>query len=171
MLAGNGRDVNQRLKGGVVFLVLGLGFLVGGGYPAYEYVQDSQASEAVDAEVLASDYGRITGSSAQDNEYYVDVTYRYTYEGETYENDGVFLGGGNGELRRGRAEEVAENYAAGDAVTIYVVDGDPGNTYLVRQDMPYWYYILPGIGLILASLGALNVVQGVRGVGPLSGGE
>ncbi len=72
-----------------------------------------------------------------DREYYASVTYRYTDE-----------------------------YAVGDRMTARVVSTDPERSYLIEAAMPWWYYLIPGFGTLLALAGLLNVVQGVRGVGP-----
>lgn len=163
--------MNRRLKGGLVFLVLGAAFFAAGAYPAYQYHQTVSSAEPVTAEVVSSDYDRMTGSSSGDQEYYVNVTYTFAYEGETYTSDREFSSERNGNLRRARAERISENHAPGDEVTAHVIPGNPEKSFLIKEERPYWHYLIPGFGALLAILGAINLVQGVRGVGPMTSSD
>lgn len=149
-----------------MFLVLGAGIFAAGAYVALPHVQDVTGSESVEAEVLAADWHGNSPPGEQGTNYYVDVRYRYTYDGAEHTSESVFPGNRDGQVSRSRAEAIAGDYAAGDTVTANVVPGDPPRSYLVETSVPWWYYLAPGFGALLVAAGLLNVVQGVRGVGP-----
>lgn len=161
-----GTEVNQRLRGGLLFFVIGAAILAGGAYVALPHVQDVNSAEPVDAEVLGTDTYSTSPAGESDREYYANVTYRYSYEGAEYTSDSLFPGNRDEQVSRSRAEEIAGTYAAGDSVTAQVVPDDPTRSYLIEADMPWWYYLAPGFGALLVLAGLLNVVQGIRGVGP-----
>ena len=158
--------MDQRLRGGLVFLVLGVAILAGGAYVALPHVQGVNSAEPVEGEVLGTDTYSTSPSGESDREHYANVTYRYTYEGTEYMSDSLFPANRDEQVSRSRAEEIAGMYAAGDSVTVQVVPDDPTRSYLIEADMPWWYYLAPGFGALLALTGLLNVVQGIRGVGP-----
>lgn len=158
--------MNQRLRGGLVFLLLGIAAAAGGGYMAYPHVEDTSNAVTVDAEILGTDTYTIRPAGESDRQYYANVTYRYTYDGTEYTSDTLFPGNRDEQVSRSRAEEIANDYTAGDQVTAYVVPDDPERSYLIESSMPWWYYLIPGVGVLMALAGLLNVVQGIRGVGP-----
>lgn len=158
--------MNQRLRGGLVFLLLGIAACAGGGYVAYPHVEDTSNAEAVEAEILGSNTYSTSPAGESDRNYYANVTYRYTYDGREYTSDTLFPGNRDEQVSRDRAEEIASEYAVGDRVTAQVVSTDPERSYLIEADMPWWYYLIPGFGALLALAGLLNIVQGIRGVGP-----
>lgn len=116
--------------------------------------------------MLGTDTYSTSPSGESDREHYANVTYRYTYEGTEYMSDSLFPANRDEQVSRSRAEEIAGMYAAGDSVTVQVVPDDPTRSYLIEADMLWWYYLAPGFGALLALTGLLNVVQGIRGVGP-----
>lgn len=154
--------MSQVLKGGILFLAVGVVCIVGGASPIYDYQQSVDRAEAVDGEILSSDWERVSNPSDEGTDYRVEITYRFTYEGTEYTRDEVFPDGRNGGLSRSSAESTAENHPAGDEVTVYVVDGDPEDTYLVQDGLALRYYLLPAFGVLLSFLGAQNVVQWAR---------
>lgn len=151
-----------------MFLFLGVAIAAGGAYPIYDYQQTVDRAEPVDGEIESSDWERNYEPSEEGKDYSVSIEYRFTYEGTEYTSNEVFPDGRNGELSMSRAQTVAGNHPEGEEVTAYVVDGDPRDTYLVQNGIPWWYYPIAGFGLLLASLGGFNVVQGIRGVGPMT---
>jgi len=143
--------------------VLGLGFFAAGAYFAAPHVLDTANSQPVAAEIVSSDWGTYSTTEGQTRAY-VDVTYRYTYEGEEYTGDTVFPGGRNQLPSGHRAEQIARNYSAGSTATVHVVAG--GDTYLIETAMPWWYYLIPGFGALIAILGAWNLVRWLLGAEP-----
>ncbi|MFC7133211.1 MULTISPECIES: DUF3592 domain-containing protein [Salinibaculum] len=155
--------MHQRVRGGIIALVLGVAFVAGGVYWAAPHVLDTMNSEPVEAEIVSSNWTRYeTGDGASG--YILDVTYRYSYDGQQYEGDTVFPGDRNRVSSGIRAGEVIRNHSPGDRATAYVVAGDGTDSYLVESSMPWWHYLAPGFGLLLAIAGVVNVLQGVRGV-------
>lgn len=155
--------MHQRLKGGLIALVLGVGFLAAGVYWAAPHVVDTMNSEPVEADIVSSDWTRYETTDGATG-YTLDITYRYSYDGRQYESDTVFPGDRNRVSSLVRAGEVIRNHSAGDRTTAYVVSGDGSNSYLVESSMPWWYYLAPGFGLLLVVTGVVNAVQGLRGV-------
>lgn len=159
------KEVNRRLKGGLVFLVLGVGAMAIGGYWAYPHVSDTTFSEPVEAEIVSANWDSVSTSEGGQR-HYVNITYRYTVDGDQYTDDTAFPDERNEVTSSARAEEIATNYSAGQRVTAFVVPSDPDRAYLIEAAMPWWYYGVPGFGALISGMGLLNLVQGIRGVDP-----
>lgn len=124
----------QRL---ILGLILGLGFILGGGYLLYDGVEAVATADEVEATVIDSTVaGGSSPGEATERVYSVEITYEYTYEGETYRNDDVFPEGSadaNEFSNRGTAETLVEQYPAGETVTAYVDPDDPDDAHLENE--------------------------------------
>jgi hypothetical protein len=153
--------MNQRLRGGVAFLVLGLLFFGGGAYSMYPQLYDVNNAEPVNAEVVSSAVDSDRPPGENDRRHYVRITYAFEYEGDVYTSTRVFPGDRGNETSQSTAESLQEEYSAGESVTAYVVDGDPERAFLVNSGPPYAHYLIPGFGAVVALVGALGLLQSV----------
>ena len=144
----------------VLAVGLGLACMLGGGYLLYDAVQTATGTEEVDAEILT------TGVSGDpNNDYRVQISYEYTYGGESYTSDNVFPGTGVEEFSsRGSAEDFVAEYPEGETVTAYVDPDDPSSAHL-EAEIPgrniIGYGVVFVIGLV-AFLGGLKMVFPLR---------
>lgn len=163
--------MNQRLKGGIVFLFLGLLIFGGGAYSMYPQFYDVNNAEPVDAEIVSSEVDTNRPPGESDRKHYIEIKYTFQYEGESHASWQVYPGGRSNQTSWSNANSLQSEYSAGDSVTAHVVDGDPEQAFLVKSSPPLTHYLIPGVGAVMMLLGALNVVQGIRGVGPLAGDD
>jgi len=140
---------------------LGLACLLGGGYLLYDTFQTAAGAEEVDAEVLSAGV-----SGEGDTDYRVQISYEYTYEGESYTSDNVFPGTGVEEFSsRGSAEEFIADYPEGGTVTAYVDPDNPSDAHLeaeARGQNVLGYGVVLLIGLV-TFLGGLKMAVSLRG--------
>lgn len=104
-----------------------------GGYLAYStFTQQTQANTAVEATVLSSEFDP---EGRYDDDFYVFIEYRYSYEGETYTSDNIYPGASSRVIDdEQRAREIIQQYPAGETVTAYVNGDDPTESYLIEAD-------------------------------------
>ncbi|WP_338738781.1 DUF3592 domain-containing protein [Haloplanus salilacus] len=138
---------------GIALVILvGLGAV---GYGAYSHTAQTSAldsPERVDATVVSAS---IETWSTNGVSYAPDVTYNYTYEGETYTSSNVYPGTLPKQFdRRGAAEEVLAAYESDETVRAYVPPDSPEGAYLEREtnNKPF----------LVIGLGALFLLAGVR---------
>ncbi|GAA0505514.1 Protein of unknown function [Halorubrum aquaticum] len=156
-----GREVDP-VRGGLLFLVVGLAIA---GYGGYDYLQQQQAietAESVEATVLETDVDSTSSGSSPDVDYYPFVRYEYAYRGETHTATGVYPASVQRSYdTRSAASEAIEEYQAGETVTAYVTPDSPGDAFLRRQrsNAPF---LAVGIGAVLSLLGGRSALRGRR---------
>ncbi|SMO50064.1 DUF3592 domain-containing protein [Halorubrum cibi] len=156
-----GREVDP-VRGGLLFLVVGLAIA---GYGGYDYLQQQQAietAEPVEAAVLETDVDSTSSTSSPDADYYPFVRYEYAYRGETYAATGVYPASVQRSYdTRSAARDVVDEYEAGETVTAYVTPDSPGDAFLRRQrsNAPFLAVV---IGAVLALLGGRSALRGRR---------
>lgn len=159
-----GRDIDP-VRGGLLFLVVGL---VLAGYGGYDYLQQQQAiesAEPVEAVVLETDVDATKPTSSSSVEYSPYVRYEYTYRGETYGATGVYPASVRRSYEtRSAARDVIDDYEVGETVTAYVTPDSPGDGFL-RTERSNAPFVAVGIGAALALLGGRSVLRGRRAAG------
>jgi len=65
-------------------------------------------------------------------EYYPNVMYRYTFEGQEYTEGNMYPGGQepDGKNLRSEAESVVQNYTEGSQITVQVPPGNPDESFI-----------------------------------------
>lgn len=130
---------------GLLFgVVVAVGLIAGG---AYLYVEDARAVntfEQTEATVVSSD----VRSGTDTGEYYVEVDYEYTVDGETYDSSNVYPGPGQVSKSRIDAEDVVENYPEGETVTAYYNPEDPSESFLIKQRNTTMPMLMVGMGAL-----------------------
>lgn len=116
-------------RGILLVLVVGLAMVGFGGYMWLEQGERIRDYESTEATVLSSSVG--SGSDVGDD--YIDVTYEYTVDGQTYRSSNVEPGAGRGSMSRTRVEEFVENHPEGSTLTIYYDPEDPSNAYVLQE--------------------------------------
>lgn len=119
----------NSIPGFLVVLVLTLGMVAGGGYMWYEQNQQINSYESTEATVMSSEVDR----GSDPGEYYPDITYEYTVDGQTYRNSNFEPGAGRVSKSRSRAEEIAENRPDGETITVYYDPENPSDAYVVQN--------------------------------------
>lgn len=156
--------VNLEHTGIGLFTVLfAVGLIALGGYAIFDHYQETSASEPVDATVISSEVDSRYDAD-QNRVYNLIVTYEYTYNGEEYTSNSVYLR--NKEISsRSIAGGVVSDYSAGDETTAYIQPDDPDNAYLRDGGYP-----LGGI-LLLIPLGGFLLLLGMKKTGTALRGE
>jgi hypothetical protein len=167
------------LVGILLMLVVGVAMAGGGVYLHQDAKQATENAVEVDATVDSS----TVESKLQDSDsgqrhrvYYVEIAYRYTYQGETYTSRNLCPGAGSScdaaqnKDQRSDARELAEEYPEGETVTAYVQPSEPASAYLVdaSSSSTTEYLLLVGIGGVIALGGVVGSVNGLRSM--LGGG-
>lgn len=112
----------------VLMLVVGLAMVGGGGYMWYEQNQRIDSYESTEGTVRSSDvYDDPDGGN------YIDITYEYIVDGETYRSSNVQPGFGEVSVSRSRAEEFVENHSEDEPITVYYDPENPSNAYLIGE--------------------------------------
>lgn len=122
-------DVSHTSLGGIVFgVAIGIAMIGGGGYMWYEQDQRINSYETTEGTVLSSQvYDDPNGAD------YIDISYEYTANGETYRSSNVEPGNGDDSMSRSRAEEFVENHSQGEPITVYYDPANPANAYLIEE--------------------------------------
>ncbi|WP_066416358.1 DUF3592 domain-containing protein [Halorubrum aethiopicum] len=156
-----GREIDP-VRGGLLFLVVGLALA---GYGGYDYLQQQQAietAEPVEAVVLETDLDSTSSASSPDVDYYPFVRYEYAYRGERYTATGVYPASVQRSYdTRSAAREAIEEYETGETVTAYVTPDSPGDAFLRKQrsNAPF---LAIGIGAVIALMGGRSALRGRR---------
>ncbi|MFC5279467.1 DUF3592 domain-containing protein [Halorubrum rubrum] len=157
-----GRDIDP-VRGGLLFLVVGLALA---GYGGYDYLQQERAietAEPVEAVVLETDVDATSSASSPDTNYYPFVRYEYAYRGERYTATGVYPASvQRSHDTRSAARDVIAEYESGETTTAYVTPDAPEDAFL-RKERSNAPFVAVAIGVITAVLGVRGVVRGRRG--------
>lgn len=160
-------NVDSRLPVGLVAVAIGLGMVVGLGIGTYAL--QMTVAEPVDAEVVTSGVDTVACSVDEgcDEEYVPVVTYRYTYDGTEYTSERVYPVAAQAKhITRDGAAATANEYAAGDRVTAYVLPMMPDTAYLERNTPGLASLLFGVLGVLMALAGANGVQQSLRGIDP-----
>ncbi|OYR59124.1 DUF3592 domain-containing protein [Halorubrum halodurans] len=153
-----GREIDP-VRGGLLFLVVGLAIA---GYGGYDYLQQQQAietAEPVEAAVLETDLDSTSSASSPDVDYYPFVRYEYAYRGERYTATGVYPASVRRSYdTRSAAADVIDEYETGETVTAYVTPDAPGDAFLRKQrsNAPF---LAIGIGAVIALTGGRSALR------------
>jgi hypothetical protein len=156
-----GREIDP-VRGGLLFLVVGLAIA---GYGGYDYLQQQQAietAEPVEAAVLETDLDSTSSASSPDVDYYPFVRYEYAYRGERYTATGVYPASVQRSYdTRSAAADVIDEYEPGETVTAYVTPDSPGDAFLRKQrsNAPF---LAIAIGAVVALMGGRSALRGRR---------
>lgn len=142
------------VRGGWLFLIIiGLALMGFGGYMYLEHQSQVQDFEQTEATIISSDVEEDRGIDTDDVQYYPEISYEYTVDGERYQNSNVFPGEGIG--KSANAQSVVNNHPAGAEVTAYYNPDDPSESFLIKSGPP-WIRILASIAVgILFILGGI----------------
>ena len=159
-ISAGGRDLDP-VRGGLLFLVLGLAIA---GYGASDYRQQSAAVDAaveVDATVVETSVESVSAGSSTSVDYRPAVTFEYAYDGEAYTSGSVFPSSLDPTYdTRSAAESVLSDYEAGERATAYVDPDSPGEGFLVNRESNT-PLLAVGIGAVFALLGASKLRDGL----------
>lgn len=141
-------------------VVIGLAMMGAGGYMWYEQGQRIDSYESTEGTVLSSGI-----DSRPDGADYIDVTYEYTVDGETYRGSNVEPGSGQVSTSRSRAEEFAENHPEGEPITVYYDPEDPSNAYLI-ENRNIFFPAMAGFGAVFTIAGLWILINRLSGDSP-----
>jgi hypothetical protein len=155
--------MDRKGLGAMGALLLVGGFLVVVGVvPTVSHNIAVQENQPTEATVQSTDVAVKTDDDG-DRSYRPVVRYEYTVDGRSYTNDNVFPGGfRRWQGTRAWAERIADQYDAGDRVTVQYRPGQPADTYLRDDGLPdSWWFGVVTI-LVLGGGGAGLVATGFR---------
>jgi len=130
--------------------------------PVIDHNSSVQHNERVAATVLEADVD--TRVNDGDREYRPAITYEYTVDGETYQEDNVYPGRfDRWHDSESTARDVADRYiegsdrkASGEGVAAYYNPDEPGEAYLTNEGWPgFWFLSLIYVVVALAGGGYL----------------
>ena len=163
----------KSIVGSLLVFLICLGFFTTGGYLLWSQQQAVAGSTEIPGTIESASVDERTtqrdvdddGMLEEETEYYADVTYTYTYQGQQYESSNVFPGAGDPSISQGEANEIVNRHSAGTETTIYVDTDAPANAYLVQeQNLAF------PIGFTLFG-GVLAFLSGFTLISRLTGGE
>jgi hypothetical protein len=167
-------DLTDGLKGigtGLVILVVGAA-IAGGGWYLYQDAQEATENAVeVEATVVSAEVvqERVQDDTGSHIAYEASIEYRYDYEGQTYTSSNLCPGMGSGcsaaqnKDTRSDARDVISKHTSGETATAFVLPSDPSESYLVDTDSASKsYYILIGIGGLVALFGLVGLGSGVK---------
>lgn len=136
----------------IIFIICGLGSIVGGLFYAYDIHKKIQTWEDVEGTVVDSKVvdARVDGRKG----YTVLVTYSYELDGKTYQSD--IYPGGRSTIQAGKMREAA-SYVIGSTRLLSV---NPSNPHEIRHVLGYDFGTFWGMFLFFG-LGLLFVVIGI----------
>jgi len=106
--------------------------------------------------IISSEVG--SHSDSDGTTYSIDITYKYEYDGTTYEGDAYGFMGGSSSGYEGKAK-VVRQYPRGSEHTCFVDPENPSAAVLSR-DLS-WEYLLGFIPLVFVIVGALGIMYAV----------
>ncbi|MFB6140005.1 MAG: DUF3592 domain-containing protein [Halosimplex sp.] len=128
----------MSLRWAIFATIIGLIF-VGGGVHLYVVANEEiNAAKQTTATVLSSGTEPARGMDE-----YVDVTYRYTVDGQTYESDNVYPGG---QPSKDNADKIVSQYPPGATVTAHYNPDDPSQAFLIKDRHIMFSLMLVGMG-------------------------
>jgi hypothetical protein len=143
----------------VVILLVGLGFV---GYGAYTYTSQSAAldsTETVNATVSSTSIEESPGGRRGGTDYRPQVSFNYTYEGESYSSSNLYPSGvTQSSGTKDGAESTLEGYEPGANVTAYVPTDSPGSAFLKNQRSTRPLFMM-GVGGLVAVLALVSIVR------------
>jgi len=145
-----------------VFILVGAGLAGFGSYCWLEARNVRLHWQTTDGRILASTSTH-SGKSTK-----LDIRYRYTVDGQSYESDKVRVGSLLGD--NSDAENLVSRYPAGHACTVYYNPVAPARSVLDAATNPVMIYLI-AIGLAffgLTAMALLNLLQGVFALRQLS---
>jgi hypothetical protein len=154
----------RRLAGALLIVVFGVAFAGFGWYSLQEEQADLNnaiehegqvQSVAIEEDVTRRDRDD-DGFRETDRDYKPVIEYTYDYEGETYTSRSVFPGPDQSFDSRDGAEKYTEKYEAGQTVTVYVNENEPGSAFLVRKSSSTKYKLFMGAGVVVALIGLVS---------------
>lgn len=157
----------RRLIGAALFFLVGLAFAAIGGFLLWDQEQDIRSAEQVDGTITSSSVDREVTRRDRDDDgfrersvsYYADISYQYTYNGEQYTSSGVFPGAGQSSVSESRANDLVTQYSEGSAATVYVADGGPNDTFLIKERKLLLPLAFVGFGLVAGFLGGAELYR------------
>jgi hypothetical protein len=146
----------------VVLLFLGL-FGVGmGGFTVFEHNVAVQEGQPTAATVLSTEIAEKTDDDG-DKSYRPVVTYEYIVDGQTYESENVFPGGfTRWKSSRSWAEDVLNQYEAGDRITVQYRPRNPGQAYVRNDGLPFTWVVGAGYAVLVLVSGVYLIRQGFK---------
>lgn len=128
----------------VIALFLSLAMASVGGYTVYDHYQQKSENRQIEGIITYS------GVFEDEDTSTLEIEYRYTVEGETYNSTKICPGAGEGCY--GDPDETVEKYPEGERVTVYVDPNDPSKSYLIDEGHPYPQMIMTVVGGAFALL-------------------
>ena len=126
-----------------IFLLVGLGLTIWG----WNILQNARASETwptADGMVTRSQVSHSTDAEGGDS-YQPQVTYKYSANNSSYENNTIKFGENSYSSRR-KADEIAANYPVGKSVIVYY-DSEKPDRSVLEPGVSAGSYIVIGIGV------------------------
>lgn len=155
-----GRELDP-VRGGLLFLVVGLAIA---GYGGFDYNQQQQAldaAEPVNATVLETGVETESTASSSSLDYHPTVRFEYTYQGERYTSTDVYPATVRPSFdTESAARDVIADYDVNSTVTAYTTADAPAEAFL-RHEQSNGPYLALGIGGVMALLGGRAVLRGL----------
>lgn len=148
----------------VLILVAGVAIAAWGGWAIYDERQTIDSAVEVEAVVLDSHVNEVKS----EDEYYPQITYEYTYEGQRYTSDNVYASPDSTSIEEASARSLVEDYPEGETVTDHVDSENPSEAYLEtmhKDTLGMGLAILLGIAMVALSLNLL--VKRIVGISPI----
>jgi hypothetical protein len=138
-----------------------MGFFTTGGYLLWSQQQAVAGSAEITGTIESASVEERTtqrdvdddGMVEDDTEYYAQITYNYTYQGQQYQSSNVFPGAGDPSISQGEASEIVNGHSAGTETSVYVDTDNPGNAYLVEEQnlaFPIGFTLFGGVLALLS---------------------
>jgi len=151
----------NRIVAAVFIVVVGAGLAGFGWYSYQEEQADLENAIEHEGQIKSVDIEEdVTRRDRDDDgireterDYKPVVRYTYEYEGESYTSESLFPGPDESFGSRSKAEDYTEEYEAGQQVTVYVNENEPGSAFLVRESNSRLYKLLMGGGAVVVVLG------------------
>lgn len=156
-----GREIDP-IRGGLLFLIVGLAVTGYGGYDYFQQEQSLENSVSVDATIIETGVESDTAGSSTDIDYYPTVRFEYTYRSTTYTSTNVYPASVRPSYdTQSAARDVIDEYEVDSTVTAYVSPESPRGAFLKNQ-RSNGPLIAVGIGLVFIVFGGRSVVSGYQ---------
>ncbi|ELY62968.1 DUF3592 domain-containing protein [Natrinema versiforme] len=155
------RDIDP-VRGGLLFLFIGLAVT---GYGGYDYFQQEQAIDtavSVDATIIETGVESDSTGSSTSTDYYPTVRFEYTYQGQSYTSTNVYPATVRPSYdTQSAAMDVVDEYETNSTATAYIPPESPGDAFLKNQ-RSNGPVIAVGIGVISMLFGGRSLFIGYR---------